>query len=140
LKLAARAEKDLGVRSLSRALARPSYTCNGIHKGGYMKKSLRLLVVLLSAFAILWPVLSYAGNVKSLNVRGKTIKNGDTADYVISILKKSDMVKQTVSKDPNNTNSLLIVKYYNVNGKGFIIHFARVEDPGPYKAVKIITE
>jgi len=105
-----------------------------------MKRRFRLLVTLLTVFAIFWSMLSYAGDVKSLSVQGKTIKIGDTADYVISILKKSDMVNQTVTKDPTNQNSLLIVKNYKVKKQSFTVHFARVQDPGPYSVTKIIVE
>jgi hypothetical protein len=50
------------------------------------------------------------------------------------------VVDQTVEKDPNNPNSLLIVKNYNVKGMKFTVHFARVEDPGPYRIVRIVTD
>ncbi len=86
------------------------------------------------------PVVSYAGEVTSLSVRGKKIKIGDTADQIFSVLKQDDMVNQTISKDPNNPNSLLVIKNFEVEGKTFTIHFIRVEDPGPYKVVKIVAD
>jgi hypothetical protein len=81
-----------------------------------------------------------AGEVKSLTVRGKTIKVGDTSDHVVTILKSNDIVNQTVSKDPSNPNSLLVIKHFKVKGKNFTIHFGRIQDPGPYKVIKIIAD
>lgn len=94
----------------------------------------------LIAVIVLGAVVSYAGDVTSINIRGKTVKNNDTADQVFEILKKSDMVDQKVQKDPNNPNSLLVVKNYNVNGKRFTLYFARVRDPGPYRVIRITTD
>jgi hypothetical protein len=91
---------------------------------------------LIIAF-ILVPVVSYAAEVTSINVRGKTVQINDTADQVFTVLKASDMVDQTVKRDPNNPNSLLLVKNYKVEGKKFTLYFARVNDPGPYRVVKI---
>ena len=85
-------------------------------------------------------VISYAGEVNSIKVRGKTVAVNDTADQVFGVLKGSDMVHQTVEKDPNNPNSLLVVKKYKVEGKKFTVYFARVQDPGPYKVVRIVTD
>jgi hypothetical protein len=76
--------------------------------------------------------------VNSMIIRGKTIKIGDTADYVFKILTNADLLSQNVSKDPNNPNSLLAIKNYEADGQKFTIYFSRIQDPGPYKVVKII--
>lgn len=89
---------------------------------------------------ILGGVVSYAGDVSSIKVRGKKIEMNDTADQVVAVLKGSDMVDQTVQKDPNNSNSLLVVKNYKVEGKRFTLYFARVQDPGPYRVVRITAD
>jgi hypothetical protein len=94
----------------------------------------------LIAFIVLGTVVSHAGEIKSINVRGGIIKINDTADHVFEILNKSDMTDQKIQKDPNNPNSLLVVKNYNVNGQRFTLYFARVSDPGPYKVIKILTD
>jgi len=100
----------------------------------------RFLPLLIATITLCVSVVCFAGEVNSLKVRGKTIRIGDTADQVFAVLKKSEMVNQTVEKDPNNPNSLLVVKNYEVKGKKFTIYFARVQEPGPYKIIKIIEE
>lgn len=75
---------------------------------------------------------------QTITLRGKIISVNDTHDDVIAVLKNSDMLDQTVHKDPNNPNSLLTIRHYLVGEKRFTLHFARVEDPGPYRVVKII--
>ncbi len=94
----------------------------------------------LIAAIILWAVTSYAVDVSSIKVRGKTIEMNDTADQVFAVLQGSDMVDQTVQKDPSNPNSLLVVKNYRVKGKRFTLYFARVQDPGPYRVVRITAD
>ena len=100
----------------------------------------RVLRILIITIIFCISVACFAGEVNFLKVRGKMIRMGDTADQVFTILKKSDMVNQTIGKNPNNPDSLLVVKNYQVNGKKFTIYFARVQDPGPYTIIKIIAE
>lgn len=100
----------------------------------------RVLPILITTIIFCISVACFAGEVNFLKVRGKTIRIGDTADQIFTVLKKSDMVNQTVGKDSNNSNSLLIVKNYQVKGRKFTIYFARVQDPGPYKVTKIMEE
>jgi hypothetical protein len=85
-------------------------------------------------------IISYADEVKSIKVRGKTISINDTADQVFRVVNKNDVVNQSVEKDPSNPNSLLVVKNYKVSKKKFTIYFARIKDPGPYKVVRIVTD
>ena len=68
----------------------------------------RFLPILIATITLCVSVVCFASEVNSLKIRGKTIRIGDTADQVFTILKKNDMVNQTVGKDPNNPNSLLV--------------------------------
>jgi len=69
----------------------------------------RILAILITTIMLCFSVACFAGEVNSLKVRGKMIRIGDTADRVFTILKKSDMINQTVRKDLNNPSSLLVV-------------------------------
>lgn len=89
---------------------------------------------------LFFPLLSGAAEVTSLQIRGKSIKVGDTADHVFSILKKDEMLKQDVGRDPKNPNSLALMKHYKAEGKSFTLAFARVRDPGPYVVTKIVLD
>jgi hypothetical protein len=102
----------------------------------------RVLVwaVLLAVTALFFPSLSVATEVASIQVRGKSIKVGDTADYVFSVLKKDEMLKQDVRPDPKNPNSLALTKYYTADGKSFALSFARQRDPGPYMVTNILID
>lgn len=97
----------------------------------------KIWVVLVGVTALLFSCLSIAADVTSLQIRGKSIKVGDTADYVFSILKKDEMLKQDVGRDPKNPNGLALTKYYKADGKSFSLSFARQGDPGPYVVTKI---
>jgi hypothetical protein len=92
---------------------------------------------LLALTVLFFPWLSVAAEVASIQVRGKSIKVGDTADYVFSVLKKDEMLKQDVGPDPKNPNSLALTKYYTADGKSFALSFSRQRDPGPYVVTKI---
>jgi len=96
--------------------------------------------VLIGVTPLFLPLLSAAADVASLQIRGKSIKVGDTADYVFSILKKDEMLKQDVGRDPKNANSLALTKYYKADGKSFSLAFARQRDPGPYVVTKIVVD
>jgi len=109
-----------------------------------MRFKLRTISVCLATLClitaiVLCAVVANAGEVSSIKVYGKTIRIYDTADHVFAVLKESDMVSQTIQKDPNNANSLLLVKNYKVKSMRFTLYFARVEDPGPYKVIRIIS-
>ena len=90
--------------------------------------------------ALFFPYLSVAAEVASVQVRGKRIKVGDTADYVFSVLKKDEMVKQDVGPDPKNPKSRALSKHYAADGKSFVLLFARQQDPGPYVVTKILVD
>lgn len=107
---------------------------------GHRKKVLAVLISTAILFVFCINTICFAGKINFLKVRGKVIKIGDTADRTFTILKKSDIVNQTVGKDPNNPNSLLVIKNYRVRGLKFTIYFARPQDPGPYKIIKIVEE
>jgi hypothetical protein len=97
-------------------------------------------VILVGVTSLLLPFHSAAADVTSLQVRGKVIKVGDTADHVFSILKKDEMLKQDVRRDPKNPNSLALTKHYKADGKSFTLALARDRDPGPYVVTKIILD
>ena len=86
--------------------------------------------LILSLTIIPCAVISHAGEVNSIIVRGKTITINNTADQVFAVLKGRDVVNQTMKRDPNNPNSLLVVKTYRVKAIKFTVYFARVQDPG----------
>jgi hypothetical protein len=98
------------------------------------------LLILITTITLCVAVACFAGEVNFIKVRGKTIGIGDTADQVFAVLKNGDMVNQTVEKDLDNPNSLLVIKNYQIKGRKFTLYFARVHDPGPYKVTKIIEE
>lgn len=56
--------------------------------------------VLVAVNVFFFPYLSVAAEVASVQVRGNSIKVGDNADYVFSVLKKDEMLKQDVGPDP----------------------------------------
>lgn len=97
-------------------------------------------VAVVITVALVASSLSSGTEVGAIQVRGKAIKVGDTADYVFGILTKDEMVSQDVRTDPNNPNSLLVTKNFRVDGQSFTITSARVADPGPYVVVKIILD
>lgn len=86
------------------------------------QKSFILILITIIVFCV--AVACFAGEVTFIKVRGETIGIGDTADQVFAVLKNDDMVNQTVEKDPNNPNSLLVSKDYEIKGR----KFSRVED------------
>ena len=100
----------------------------------------RFLPILITTITLCVAVACFAGEVNSIKVREKTIRIGDTADKAFAVLKKSDMVSQTIEKDPNIPDSLLVVKNFRVKGRKITIHFTRAHEPGPYKVTKIIEE
>lgn len=96
--------------------------------------------VLVAVNVFFFPYLSVAAEVASVQVRGNSIKVGDNADYVFSVLKKDEMLKQDVGPDPKNPNSLALTKYYKADGKSFSLSFSRQRDPGPYVVTKILID
>ena len=76
--------------------------------------------------------------VNQITVKGKLIKVGDLADDVFRILMPEDTQGQEVTKDPKNPRSLVVTKYYRVEGKAFALVLKRIKDPGPYRVEKII--
>jgi hypothetical protein len=70
----------------------------------------------------------------SVIARGHKISVGDTADSVFAALKKEDMVSQDAEK---TTNGLKLTKHYKVDGKAFVLVFARTGTEGPYTVTGI---
>jgi hypothetical protein len=73
-------------------------------------------------------------------VRGKRIKVGDLADDALKILKPEDTLKLEIMQDPNNPQSLVVIRYCRVEGKVFALELKRSKDPGPYRLDKIILD
>ena len=76
--------------------------------------------------------------IREITVRGKRIKVGDLADDVFKILKPEDTLKLEIVQDANNPQSLVVTRYYRVEGKVFALELKRSKDPGPYRLEKII--
>jgi hypothetical protein len=78
---------------------------------------------------------------KSLTLTRGIITVGMTSDDFVEILPAGDgCVNQEVKPDPKSQNSLLITKDCNVDGAEFIVVLARVQDPGPYRIISILTK
>jgi hypothetical protein len=67
------------------------------------------------------------------------IRIGDTEGKVSKILIKN-MVDQIEEEDPNNPYGPVVQNNYQIRKQRFTIYFARVNDQGPYKVTRIITE
>lgn len=67
-------------------------------------------------------------------VRGRTIKIGDTADQVFSILTAQDLERQDTRQI---STGLSVIKYYRVDRRRIAIELARMNDPGPYVVIAI---
>jgi hypothetical protein len=87
------------------------------------------------AFAI--TSFAHAVDTSSVMARGHKISVGDTADSAFSVLKKEDMVSQDIEK---MYNGLKLTKRYRVNGKNFVMIFARAGAEGPYMVTQIDVE
>ena len=76
--------------------------------------------------------------IREITVRGKRMKVGDLADDALKILKPEDTLKLEIAQDPNNPESLVIIRYCRVEGKVFALELKRSKDEGPYRLDKII--
>ncbi len=86
---------------------------------------------------VLFAGQTVAASISTLDVRGKNIQVGQSADEVFAILPKSDMLKQDVS--PNPRGGLFVHKHYKVQGKEFTLKMALIGGTGPYVVTHIIT-
>lgn len=78
--------------------------------------------------------------ISQITVRGKRIKVGDLADDVLKVLKPEDTLKLEIAHDPNNPQSLVVTRYYRLEGKVFALELKKAKDPGPYRLEKIILD
>ncbi len=78
--------------------------------------------------------------IRHIRVRGKSIKVGDLADDIFEILKPEDTLKMEIARDPNNPQSLVVTRYYRVEGKVFALMLKKLKDPGPYRLEKIVLD
>lgn len=76
----------------------------------------------------------HAADTSSVDARGHKVSVGDTADSVFASLKKEDMVSQEIEK---TANGLKLTKHYKVDGKSFVLVFARTSTEGPYTVTRI---
>jgi hypothetical protein len=72
-------------------------------------------------------------------VRATTIRVGDSADDIFKTLEPADSRKTDVGLDPAHPGSLLVTHHYKIEGQSFSLTFARNQDPGPYRLVRITT-
>jgi hypothetical protein len=75
----------------------------------------------------------------SIRVRAKTIRVGDSADDIFKTLEPADSRKTDAALDPAHPGSLLVTHHYKIDGQSFSLAFARHDDPGPYRLVRITT-
>jgi hypothetical protein len=76
-------------------------------------------------------------SVQTLKLPRGTIRVGMTSDDFIKVLSAKDMVSQTVERDPDIRDSLVVRKIFRAGGKHFIVALARIQDPGPYRITSI---
>jgi hypothetical protein len=75
----------------------------------------------------------------SIRVRAKTIRVGDSADDIFRTLEPADSSKTDVGLDPAHPGSVLVTHHYKIEGQSFSLTFARNQDPGLYRLVRITT-
>ena len=77
---------------------------------------------------------AHGADTSSVMARGHKISVGDTADSVFAALRKEDMVSQDIEK---TANGLKLTKHYKVDGKAFVLVFARTGAEVPYTVIRI---
>lgn len=98
-------------------------------------KNLSLVIIIFISLA----TLVSAQEVTAIKVNGKTIKIGETFDNVLTKIDNSYMTSQSSpTPDPSNPNSFMLTKKYDVRGNKFDLVVGRIEDPGPFRIIKII--
>jgi hypothetical protein len=76
--------------------------------------------------------------VNSITVRNKIIKVGDKSDYVFSILKPSDRIKEPdIVRNPQLSIRPVVTQHYEVDGKVFDIVIILKRESDPYRVGKI---
>jgi hypothetical protein len=75
----------------------------------------------------------------SIRVRATTIRVGHSADDIFKTLEPADSRKTDVGLDPAHPGSLLVTHHYKIEGQSFSLAFARNQDSGPYRLVRITT-
>jgi hypothetical protein len=108
------------------------------------KPNIKLILLLIVTFICIFPIISFSGEVNNIVVRKKNIKIGDKADYVYSILKPKDRVRQPdVMQNPEHPLGLIVTQHYKVGSKIIDITFSLAGpgvNEGPYLVRKIIVE
>lgn len=70
--------------------------------------------------------------VTSIAVDGQTVQKGMPADRVFEVLDRRYMTNQTIGPDPRIAVSLLVKKYYRIDGREYVVDFRRAAYDGPY--------
>lgn len=96
-----------------------------------MKRYLSTLALLIASTSAL------AIEVPSIEVRGRMISVGQTADTLFSILQPTDIDRQKVENDYMHPGGLRVTKYVSVERKIFTVVLIRRINPGPYEIVSI---
>ena len=110
-----------------------------------MFKRIIIKIVLFSISLILiFPTITISGEVNSILVKKKNIKIGNKADYVYSILKPQDRVRQPdVINNSDHPFGLIVTQHYKIDSKLIDITFSLAgpgADEGPYLVRKIKVE
>src|SRR4029434_6681820 len=79
------------------------------------------------------------GESTSIQVRGATLRVGDTADEVINTLRPADLKGFDFTSDPSQPDGLLVTRHYNVDGQSFSLTMGRRLPLGPDRRVRIST-
>jgi hypothetical protein len=79
------------------------------------------------------------GEATSIQVRGTTLRVGDTADEVLNTLKPADLKDLDFVADPGHADGLLVRRHYNVDGQSFYLTMGRTHLFGPDRIVRIAT-
>jgi hypothetical protein len=74
---------------------------------------------------------------RAIEVGGKSIRVGDTADEVFEKLQPRTSHRRISEPDPRRPGSLIVRHVYALEGQDWEFTFARQADPGPYRLVSI---
>ena len=78
-----------------------------------------------------------AVEVTSVQVRGTTLRVGDSADKVLNTLEPADLKGLDFTSDPTHPEGLLVTRQYDVDGQSFALTMGRSHLLGPERIVRI---
>ena len=76
-------------------------------------------------------------DVTSVQVRGTTLRVGDSGDKVLNTLEPADLKGLDFTPDPTDPDGLLVTRRYEVDGQAFALTMARSHLLGPERIVRI---